>query len=97
MISSPISLVVRSRSGESIRKVSASSTIASRLSRSNGAFLAGLQQAAQHFLPLELLAAAVFLHHHVGDFVDALIGGKALVASLALAAAADGIGFFALA
>src|SRR6185437_1066536 len=63
----------------------------------DGAFFAGVQQAAEDFLALEFLAASVFFHHHVGDFVDALIGGEALVAALAFAAAANGLGFFTLA
>src|SRR6185437_12894969 len=62
----------------------------------DGALFAGVQQAAEDFLALEFLAASVFFHHHVGDFVDALIGGEALVAALAFAAAANGLGFLTL-
>src|SRR5271157_297722 len=62
----------------------------------DGAFFAGAEQAAEHLLAVEALAAAVFLDHHVGDFVDALVGGEAAIAALALAAAADGIGLLAL-
>jgi hypothetical protein len=45
----------------------------------------------------ETLVAAVFFDHHVGDFVDAFVGGEALVAAFALASSADGVGFFAFA
>jgi hypothetical protein len=48
-------------------------------------------------LSIETLAAAVFLHHHVGYFVDALVGGETAIAAFALAAAADGVGFLAFA
>ncbi len=61
------------------------------------ALLAGVQQAGEDLLAVEFLAAAVLLDDHVGDFVDALVGGEALVAALALAAAADGVGFLAFA
>ena len=59
--------------------------------------LAGPQQAVQHLLAIEFLAPSVFLHHHVRNFVDALVGGEALLALQALAPAPDGIGFLALA
>ena len=62
-----------------------------------GSLLAGPQQAIQHLLAIEFLAAAVFLDHHVGNFVDALVSGEALAALQTLAAPADGIGFLALA
>ena len=65
--------------------------------RRDGPFFAGAEQAAQHLLPVKALAAAVLFHHHVGDLVDALVGGKAAIAALALAAAADGVGLLALA
>lgn len=61
------------------------------------AFLAGLEQAVEDLLAVETLAAAVFLDDHVGDLVDALVGGKAFFAALALAPPPDGIGFLALA
>jgi hypothetical protein len=48
-------------------------------------------------LAVELFAPAVFLDHHVRDFVDALVGGEALAALQALAAAADRFRLFALA
>src|SRR5208337_4091788 len=59
--------------------------------------LACAHQAVEYLLAVKALAAAVFLHHHVRDFVDALVGGEALLALQAFAAAADGIGFLALA
>src|SRR5213593_2166414 len=62
-----------------------------------GSLLAGPQQAIQHLLAIEFLPAAVFLDHHVGNFVDALVSGEALAALQTLAAPADGIGFLALA
>ncbi len=97
MISSPTSLVVRSRSGASIRNDSRCVDDGFELAGGDGAFFAGAEQAAQDLLPVEALAAAVFFHDHVGDFVDALVGGEAAIAALALAAAADGVGLFALA
>ena len=97
MISSPISLVLRSRSWESTTKPSASLTICSSLAHRNRPLLAGSQQPGQDLLPLEFLAAAVLLHHHVGNFVDALVGGEALFALQTLAAAADGLAFLAFA
>ena len=48
-------------------------------------------------MAVKTLAASVFLYHHVGDFVDALVGGEALFALQAFAAAADGIRFLAFA
>ena len=97
MISSPTSVVVRSRSGASIRKAFGGVDDGFELAGGHGALFAGAEQAAQHFLAVEALAAAVFLDHHVGDFVDALVGGEAAIAALALAAAADGVGLLALA
>ena len=61
------------------------------------AFLAGVEQAGEDLLAIEVFAAAVFLDDHIGDFVEALVGGEAFVAALALAATADGVGFLALA
>ena len=58
-------------------------------------FFASAHEAVEHFLAVKTFAAAVFFHHHVGDFVDALVGGKALVATLALATPANGVCFFA--
>jgi len=63
----------------------------------HGAFLAGAHQSVEHLLAVKTLAAAVFFHHHVRNFVDALVSGEALFALQAFAAAADGIGFLALA
>src|SRR5581483_3009632 len=68
-----------------------------QLAHRHRALLARPQQAVQHLLPLEFLAAPVFLHHHVRDFVDALIGGEALLALQAFAAAANRFAFFAFA
>src|SRR5207248_194529 len=61
------------------------------------ALLASAHQAAQDFLPIEALAASVFLHHHVWHFVDALVGGEALATLQTLAATANGFAFLALA
>src|SRR5216683_5341031 len=52
---------------------------------------AGFQQALENFLALEAFAAAVLLDDHVGNFVDALIGGEAAAAFEAFAAAANGV------
>src|ERR1700686_421319 len=63
----------------------------------HGALLAGSHQSVEHFLSVKTLTAAVFFYHHVWNFVDALVGGEALFALQAFAAAADGIRFLALA
>jgi hypothetical protein len=97
MISSPISAVVRSRSGASTRKGLGGVHDGFQLAGRHGPLFAGAQQAAEHLLPVEALAAAVFLDHHVGDFVDALVGGEAAIAALALPPPPDGVGLFALA
>src|SRR6202030_4683343 len=55
------------------------------------AFLASLEQALQNFLTLEALSAAVFLGDHVGNFVDAFVGGESARAFEAFAAAPDGV------
>jgi len=39
--------------------------------------LAGFEKALQDFLALEALAAAIFFDDHIGNFVDALVGGEA--------------------
>ena len=57
----------------------------------------GAHQSIEDFLAVKTLAASVFLDHHVGDFFDALVGGEALLALEAFAAAADGVGLFTLA
>ena len=62
-----------------------------------GALLACAHQTVENFLAVKTLTASVFLYHHVGDFVDALVGGEAFFALQAFAAAADGIRFLALA
>src|SRR5262249_13344945 len=68
-----------------------------QLPRRNRPLLAGVQQSAQHFLPVELLPPAILLHHHVGNLVDSLVRRKPLIAALALAPPANRIGLFALA
>ena len=60
-----------------------------QLRRGYGAFFAGLQQPLENLLALKALPAPVFLGHHVGNFVDALVGGEAPGALQALAAAPD--------
>src|ERR1019366_2039601 len=59
--------------------------------------LARMQQPAQDLLAVELLPPSILLHHHVGNLVDALVRGKALVAALALAPPPDRVRLFALA
>ena len=59
--------------------------------------LAGPQQPVQNFLTVEFFPPTVLFHHHVGNFIDALVRGKAFSALQAFPAAADGIGFLALA
>src|SRR5216683_740223 len=61
------------------------------------ALFAGAHEAVEHFLAVKTLAATVLLYDHVRDFVDALVGGEALFALQAFAAAADGIRFLAFA
>ncbi len=48
-------------------------------------------------MAIELFAATVLLDDHVGDFIDAFVGGETFLAAEALAAAADGVAFFAFA
>ena len=62
-----------------------------QLWRSYRPLLASFQQSLQNLLTLETLAAAVFLDDHVGNFVDALVGGEAAATFQAFAAAADGV------
>ena len=54
-------------------------------------------QTLQNFLTVKAFPTPIFLDHHVGNFVDALIGREALLALQTLAASADRIRFFALA
>src|SRR5581483_8456389 len=68
-----------------------------QLADRNRTFFAGAKQAIENLLAIELFAPPIFLHHHVGNFVDALVGGEALFAFQALAAAANRIRFLALA
>src|SRR5258708_35329609 len=53
--------------------------------------LASLQQPLQNFLPLEAFAPAVFLDHHVGNFIDALVRREPPPALDALAPPANSI------
>src|SRR5579871_3084846 len=46
-------------------------------------------------MPIELLAPAVLLDHHVGNFIDSFVCGEAAFAPQALAPAADGFAFLA--
>src|SRR6267142_542613 len=61
----------------------------------NGALFAGAQYSGQDLLPFKLFPASVFLHHHVGDFVDAFVGGETLLALQAFAAATNRFAFLA--
>src|SRR5579863_8145259 len=67
------------------------------LGRGHGPFLARFQQPLQNFLPVEALAAAVLLDHHVWNFVDALVGRVTPAALQAFPASADQIARAALA
>src|SRR5579862_3419271 len=96
MISSPSSLVLRSRSGFDDERFGLVHDLLQFTDR-HRALLAGAQQAIEHLLAIELFAAPVLLYHHVRDFVDPLVGGEALAALQALAAAPDGLGFLTLA
>ena len=62
-----------------------------------GPLFAGPEQPVKHLLAVELFPPAIFFHHHVGDFVDALVRGEALTALQTLAAAADGVCLLGLA
>src|SRR6266852_5944267 len=57
----------------------------------HGALFAGFQEALKNFLALEAFAASVLLDDHVGNFVDAFVGGEAARAFETVAAAADGV------
>src|ERR1051326_4176321 len=56
----------------------------------------GFEQPGKDLLPVEFLASAVLLDHHVGDLVAALVGGEAALAFFALPAPPDDIAFLAL-
>ena len=71
--------------------------MASSLAAETGRFSQARKQAAEDLLAFEFFPAAVFFDDHVGDFVDAFVGGEALVAALTFAPAADGVGVFAFA
>ena len=96
MISSPSSLVLRSRSADSMTK---------RLSLIDDLFKPAdghwpfSQARIRPFglLAVKTLPPAIFLDHHVWDFVDALVGRKAFLALQVLAAAADRVRFLAFA
>ena len=96
-MSSPMDDVERSRSGAVDDEGFDGVDDFLHLGDGDFALLAGMEQAGEDLLAVEVFAAAVFLDDHVGDFVEALVGGEALVAAFALAAAADGVGFLALA
>ena len=60
-----------------------------QLGVADGALLAGAQHAVQQLLAVKDLAGAILLHDHQRDRLNDLVGGKALFAVQALAAAAD--------
>ena len=55
----------------------------------HGRFSQARSTPAKHFLTLKLFPATVFLHHHVGYFVNAFVAGEAPFAFQAFAPAAD--------
>src|SRR5205807_1058775 len=55
----------------------------------DGSLLAGELDAGDHLLPIEVLAAAVLLHHHGQDLLDPLVGGEAALAAEAFAPPPD--------
>jgi hypothetical protein len=59
------------------------------------ALLAGVEKAGENFLAVEFLAAAVFFHDHIRDFVEAFVGGEAFIATFTFAAAPYGVGVLA--
>src|SRR5713226_591436 len=59
--------------------------------RRHRSLLASLEQPLQNLSTLKPFPAPVFLDDHVGDFVNALVGGEAASAFEALAAAANGV------
>src|SRR5580704_13521736 len=92
MISSPTSLVLRSRSAESITNDSASFTICSSLLIGTGRFSQARRRPFKTFF-----RSAIFLYDHIRYLVDPLIRGKALAALQTLAPTTDRLGFLALA
>src|SRR6266478_2236733 len=58
---------------------------------SHGTLFARFQKPLQNLLPLEAHAPPVFLDDHVGNFVDAFVGGEPPAAFQALAAAANSV------
>src|SRR5207302_10412018 len=67
-----------------------------QLADGDRSFFTSTQKAVQNFLTVELLAAAVLFDHHVGNFVDPLVGREALAALQALAPAPDRLRLFTL-
>src|SRR5882762_23395 len=67
-----------------------------QLGRGHRTFFASLQKPLQNLLPLEALAPPVFLDDHVGDFIDAFVGGEPPAAFQALTPAANGVANAAL-
>src|SRR5688572_2541636 len=63
----------------------------------DGTFLARLQEARYELLPLEPLARAVLLDHHVWNLVDPLVAGEPAAAVETLAAAANHFALLAFA
>jgi hypothetical protein len=55
-----------------------------------------MEQAVEHLLAVEALTAAVLFDHHVGDFIDAFVGGEAAGTFQAFTATADGVAGAAL-
>ena len=59
--------------------------------------LARFQQSANQLLSVESLTPPVLLHDHVRNFIDPFVAGETPAAFEALAPAADGFAFLALA
>ena len=65
------------------------------LGHGDGPLFAGLQQSGKNLLTIETLAPSVFLDHHVGDFIDALVTGESALASQAMPPPPNGLAFLA--
>ena len=95
MIISPKARVEISRSLDSWTIISALSAIVSSCVIDTGRFSQAFSSPVKNFLTIESFAAAVFLDHHVRDFVDAFVTGESALASQTLPAPPNRVAFLA--
>ena len=88
-----MSAVAISFSGRSCSVASTRSAMPSTAATLTGRFSHAFSSPRNQLLPIEPLAGAVLLHHHVRDLVDPLVAGEPLAAFEALAAPADHFAF----